>query len=164
MVRQPIPNLGFDDLLAQADLQNRRRQFDRLTSHLPSEMEAAIKHHRKQIKDYHAAMLAGEWETARRIKIEAHDMAVRVNHGEPGILANRDLPGYVIATRCAAKPARCRAGDSKADGPSSSRATSRWAKGRRRPLVERSVRIDLEGMFGLAAPGRPSQDFRGTRR
>jgi hypothetical protein len=115
-------------------------------------MEAAIKHHRKQIKDYHAAMLAGEWETARRIKIEAHDMAVRVNHGEPGILANRDSPGYVIATRCAATPGKVPSWGQQGrwtviiegDFTVGRKAgTGRW------PSV--SVRIDLEGMFGLAS-------------
>jgi hypothetical protein len=144
--------LGFDELLAQADQDSRKRRFDRLTSHLPSEMEAAIKHHRQQIKDYDAAMMAGEWETALKIKREAHDMAVRVNHGEPGILADRDSPGSVIATRCAAKAGTVpRWGQ---QGRWTVSVEGDFTVGRKKGAGRWSsvdVMVDLDGMFGLAS-------------
>lgn len=93
---------GFDRVLVEADAVNRQRRFDRDTGHLPGTMEKAVRFHRRQIKDHDAAMRAADIEGALAIRRQAHLMAVRVNHGDPGILAGPDAPGYVLQTRCAA--------------------------------------------------------------
>lgn len=97
-----LDQFGFNGLLQQADTDNRRHRFERASGHLPSEMEAAIRYHRQQIKAFHAAFQALDLDTAEKIKAEAYLMARRVNHGDSGILASKDAPGYVIARRCAA--------------------------------------------------------------
>jgi hypothetical protein len=127
--------IGFTGLLQQADTDNRRHRFERASAHLPREIEAAIRYHRQQIKDYHAAMQALDIDAAERINAEAHLMAVRVNHGDAGILATKDAPGYVISRRCAA-----RAGDVPMFGQEG-RFTLTVAG------VE--IRIAMDGMFGL---------------
>ena len=95
--------LGFDGLLSEAETGNRRHRLDRESAHLPGELEAAIRHHRTQIRAFHAAVQAQDFASAEKIDAEAHLMAVRENHGEPGILAGRDSPGRILGRRCAAK-------------------------------------------------------------
>jgi hypothetical protein len=130
--------LGFDDLLRQAVDANNKREFNRDSAHLPGEIEAAIRYHRTQIKAFHAAVQAADLDTADKIRDEAHMMAVKVNHGEAGILADRDSPGYVIARRCAAK-----AGKVPLFGQ----------EGRFRIGVGGvTVLIAMDGMFGLGGP------------
>jgi len=79
-------------------------------------------------------------------------MAVRVNHGEPGILANRDSPGYVIATRCAATPGKVPSWGQQ--GRWTVTIEGDFTVGRKAGAGRWSsvaVRVDLEGMFGLAS-------------
>ena len=127
--------LGFDGLLREAETGNRRHRLDRQTAHLPGDMEGAIRHHRRQIEAYHAAVQALDLAAAEKIGREARLMAVRVNHGEPGILATEDSPGRVISRRRAAKAG----------------AVPRFGQaGRFRiEIAGVPVLIALDGMFGL---------------
>lgn len=89
--------------------------------------------------------MANDLETSLRISREAHQMAVRVNKGEPGILASRDAPGCAMATRCAAK-----AGSPPLWGQ----------KGRFTIDVDgMRVRIETDGIFGLFTREEIARDF-----
>jgi hypothetical protein len=128
----------FDQLLWQADIDNERRQFNKTNAHLPAEIEEAVRFHREQIKRYHAAILVPHYEAADKIEEEAHNMAVRVNGGEPGILAGPDAPGEVLARRCQAKAGK----------------VPMWGqKGLFNVQVGSCVvQIKMDGMFGLRPP------------
>lgn len=85
---------GFDQLFEEQQ-----------SAHLPSAMEEAIPVYRGMIERHHAAMLAADEAQVKAIRKEAHRLAVKLNNGEPGILADRDTsPGYVL-TRETAAPA-----------------------------------------------------------
>lgn len=139
MQHMPPPGqLGFAELLTDAETGNRQRRFDRATAHLPGDMAEAIRFHRRQIKEHHAAIQAGDLITASTISAEAHLMAVKVNKGDRGILASDDAPGYVLARRCAAVPGKVPLFGQ--DG----RFTIEVAG---IPIL-----IELSGMFGLGGP------------
>lgn len=89
--------LGFDALLADADEANRRAAFERDFGHLPATFEAAVPYLRDLIEAHHAAMLAADVEGVMRLRKEASKLAVRLNDGEPGILAGPDAPGCKLA-------------------------------------------------------------------
>jgi hypothetical protein len=130
--------LDFIGLLEQADAVNRQLRFDRATAHLPGDLAGAIRTHRQQIKAFHAAVQANGLAAAGKISAEAHLMAVKLNHGEPGILASKDAPGYVLSRRCAAA-----AGKVPLFGQ----------QGCFRIEVSGvPVRIEMDGMFGLGGP------------
>ena len=93
--------LGFDALLADAEATNRQRSLEAQSAHLPSDMASAVAYHREQINRHHAAMLAGDFETALAIREEAHALALKLNGFEPGILAGDDAAGCQLAGRCA---------------------------------------------------------------
>jgi hypothetical protein len=105
------------------------------TAHLPSTMEEGVPYFRGLIERYNSALLAGDAETARTINNEAHDLAVKLNNGEPGILANPDSPGYVLERLTAAEPGTIpkwgQAGDFTID------------------IDGMKVRIEQDGIFGL---------------
>jgi hypothetical protein len=96
--------LGFMDLLADADTANRQRQLDKATGHLPGTMQDALPFYRGMIDRHHAAMLAADIEEAMSIREEAHDLAVKLNGGNGGILAGPDAPGSVLERETAAAP------------------------------------------------------------
>jgi hypothetical protein len=126
---------GFDGLLRQAEDANRLRRFERASGHLPSELEAAIRLHRQQIKQHDAAVRALDLAAAEAINKEAHLMAVRVNHGEAGILASKDSPGSILTTRCAARAGK----------------VPLWGQAGRFTLMVAGVPVlvAMDGMFGL---------------
>jgi hypothetical protein len=90
-------------------------------------------------------MLAADIETAMRIREEAHDLAVKLNGGKPGILANDDAPGRVLDRQSAAT-----------DG-----AVPLWGQsGEFTVAVEdMCVRIDMDGMFGIGTTFCPFPGF-----
>ncbi|KRE14321.1 hypothetical protein ASE66_13110 [Bosea sp. Root483D1] len=99
------PNqLGFDLLLAETDKANQAAALNRAIGHLPSSLEAALPYYRDFIARHHAAMLAGDGKTAIALREEAGHLALRLNHGEPGILAGPDAPGCQLADLTAAEP------------------------------------------------------------
>jgi hypothetical protein len=101
-MRQEQGQLGFDGLLAAAAEDNRKHKAERETAHLPGTMEEAIPFYRLLIRQHHAAMLAADVDTAMRLRKEASLLALRLNGGEPGILADDDSPGIVLTRETAA--------------------------------------------------------------
>ena len=95
---------GFDALLADADTDNKTRQFERETAHLPGTMEAAKAFYLHQLAQHHSAMLDNDFEKAIAIREEAHQLARKLNGNKPGIIAHEDAPGCVLAQETAATP------------------------------------------------------------
>lgn len=126
--------LGFDGILEQADEDNRRRIFERDTAHLPGTMAEALPFYRCLIEQHHAAMLAADIDETMRLREEAHNLALKLNDGEPGILAHDDAPGYVLERETAAPKG----------------TASLWGQ-QGEFIVEidgMKVRVELDGMFG----------------
>lgn len=129
--------LGFDNLLNSADRINTARVFERETGHLPATMEKALPFYRALIAAHHAAMIGGDIGGALRLRGEADKLATRLNNGEPGILANDDAPGCVLARETAA-----------ATG-----TIPQW--GQQGDFIiaigAMRVRIEMDGIFGIGA-------------
>lgn len=89
--------LGFDGLLAQPDTDNRTRHERLAYGHLPGTMEGALPFFRDLLDRHHAAMLAGDAGTVASLRKEAGNLAYKLNNYEPGILADEDAPGCVLA-------------------------------------------------------------------
>ena len=135
---QPHPDqLGFDALLADTDAINRERTEEAAHAHLPGTMEEALPYYRRLIGAHHAAMLAGDVGEVSRLRGEAHDLAYKLNGFEPGILADKDAPGYVLARLTQA-----------AEGE-----VPLWGQAGSFEVRYKSmrVRIDMEGLFGIGA-------------
>lgn len=96
--------LGFDDLLADADQQNRAHEFERETGHLPSTMNEALPFFRSLLEEHHAAMLVADIERVHALREEAKKLALRLNNGNPGIIAGEDAPGCMLERLTAAVP------------------------------------------------------------
>ncbi len=96
--------LGFDALLSDADSTNRARKFERETGHLPDTMDEALPFYRALLRRHHAAMLAANTDEVIHLKEEARKLALRLNNGEPGILASENSPGRVLSRETAATP------------------------------------------------------------
>jgi len=137
MTDHHAPQLGFDALLAEADDDNRTRKFERETAHLPRTYDEAIPFYRDLIEQNHAAMLAADVMETMRLHDEAHKLALRLNNGEPGILAHENAPGYVLERETAA----------------ASSTVPLWGQtGEFIITVDAMrVRIELEGMFGIGS-------------
>jgi hypothetical protein len=95
--------LGFADLLASADKANHLRQLEQTTSHLPSTLEQALPFYRSLIDRHHTAMLAADENETLRLRDEARKLALRLNGGDRGILADADAPGRVLERETAAR-------------------------------------------------------------
>ena len=107
--------LGFGDLLADADTANEQRQLDRATAHLPGTMAEALPFYRDMIDRHHAAMLAADIEEAMRIREDAHRLAAKLNGGTCGIIAGPEAPGCILEAETEAAPGNsCRFGDRRA--------------------------------------------------
>jgi hypothetical protein len=129
--------LGFDSFLTTADRANADRIFERETSHLPATMDDALPYYREMIAAHHAAMVGGDIEEAMRLREEAHNLATRLNDGQPGILAGDDAPGCVLERETAAQ----------AD------VVPLW--GQQGEFIvsvgAMRVRVEMDGMFGIGA-------------
>jgi hypothetical protein len=64
--------LGFDDLLRQADDDNHARRVERETAHLPSTFDEGLAFFRDLIRCHHAAMLAADADEVLSLRAEAH--------------------------------------------------------------------------------------------
>lgn len=127
--------LGFEALLCAAEGENRRRKFERETAHLPGTMAEGLPFFRRLIRQHHAAMFAADAEAAMALRKEAERLALRLNGGEPGILAGEDSPGRVLARQTAAAPG----------------AVPLWGQ-EGEFLLDLSgmrVRVEMEGLFGI---------------
>jgi len=109
--------------------------FENQTAHLPAAMQEAVPYFWQLIERNNAAMRACDFELAAKLSEEAHDLAVKLNNGEIGILADDDSPGYVLERETAAPsgtvPQWGQTGDFiiEVDGM--------------------KVRIEMEGIFGI---------------
>lgn len=137
MTNSHSEQIGFDALLADADSENRARKFERETAHLPDNYDEAIPYYRTLIAQNHAAMLSANAEESRRLHDEARKLAIRLNDGEPGILAHEDAPGYVLERETAAISGH----------------VPRWGQTGDFMITVNDirVRIELEGMFGIGS-------------
>lgn len=129
--------IGFDALLADAETDNRARKFERETAHLPDTFAEAIPFYRDLIEQNHAAMLAADVDETMRLHEEAHKLALRLNSGEPGIIANDDAPGCVLERETAA----------------ASGTVPLWGQIGDFIIIVDTMRvhIELEGMFGIGS-------------
>jgi len=136
-MRQDTGQLGFDGLLAAAAEDNRKRKTERETAHLPGTMEEAIPFYRLLIRQHHAAVLAADADKVTQLRREAKNLALRLNDGEPGILAHEDAPGYVLARESAAP----------------SGTVPLWGQDGDFIITvgKMRVRIELDGLFGIAS-------------
>ena len=128
--------LGFDALLITAAVDNRQRKLELACAHLPGAMDEAVPFLRAAIDRHHAAMLAGDARMVERLREEAHQLAVKLNNYEPGILADDDAPGYVL-DRLTSAPE----GTVPLWGQSGSFIVS---------CAGMRVRIEMDGLFGIA--------------
>lgn len=139
MSRHAIPEvqLGFDALMEKADAENVARRFDREAGHLPSSYDAAIPFYRGLIERHHAAMVAADIEETFRLREEAHRLALRLNGGKLGILADDDSPGNVLRRETAAP----------------GNAVPLWGQEGDFLVITGTmrVRIVMNGMFGIAS-------------
>src|SRR5690606_33603075 len=101
-MRQDTGQLGFDALLSAAAEDNRKRKTERETAHLPGTMAEAIPYYRLLIRQPHAAVLAADADKVTQLRREADLLALRLNDGEPGILAHEGAPGRVLTRETAA--------------------------------------------------------------
>ncbi|SMD15103.1 hypothetical protein [Rhizobium sp. RU36D] len=127
--------LGFDSFLADAETINKAAAFERTHGHLPATMDKALPYYRGLIERHHTSMLAGDLEAALALREEANELALRLNNGEPGILAGPDAPGCMLARLSAAETGTV---------PLWGQVGSFIIKVR---LMR--VRIDMDGMFGI---------------
>jgi hypothetical protein len=108
-------------------------------------MEKALPYHRLQIRQHHAAMLAGDIDSAMRIRKEAGQLARKINQGDPGILAHDDAPDYVLPRRCTAP-----------DG-----TVPLWGQ-RGAFIIEAAglrAHVEMDGMFGIGCTAMPFPGF-----
>lgn len=140
MTRRNAPNpnqLGFDDLLAQAETDNRMRTEREAHAHLPGTMEDALPYFRALLERHHAAMVDGDLDAVNRLRGEAHDLAYKLNNFEPGILADEDAPGYVLARLTHAQEGQ----------------VPLWGQTGSFEIRHKTmrVRIEMEGLLGICA-------------
>lgn len=108
-------------------------------------MDEAVPFFRDLIERHHAAMLAADADEITRLRDEAHKLALRLNKGEPGILAGPDAPGCMLARLTLA-----------GEG-----AVPLWGQGGSFivTLGRMRVLIEMDGMFGISAPYCTWMDF-----
>lgn len=129
--------LGFDDLLSQADVDNKARTDRKAYGHLPGTMEEALPFFRKLIDQHHAAMLAGDSGAVMRLREEADNLAYKLNNYENGILADEDAPGCVLRRLVRAE-----------DG-----VIPLWGQPGSFEICHKSmrVRIEIDGLYSIGA-------------
>ncbi|NLS20616.1 hypothetical protein HGP16_29290 [Rhizobium sp. P40RR-XXII] len=136
---------GFDSLLIEAETVNRQAALEKRFAHLPGTMDEALPVYRDIIKRHHAAMLAGNTETTLQLREEAHDLALRLNNGEPGILAGPDAPGCMLERLTVADN-----GIVPLWGQTGSFIIE---------VQGMNVRIDMDGIFGIGSQYSPWMNF-----
>jgi hypothetical protein len=137
--------LGFDSLLIDAEAVNRAHRFEKAHGHLPGTMKEAVPFYRDLIDRHHSSMLDGDHDTVIEIRGEASKLALKLNRGNPGILAGPEAPGCMLALLTAAP-----------DG-----VVPLWGQDGSF-IIETNgmpVRIELEGMFGIGACYMPWLNF-----
>ncbi|WPZ34531.1 hypothetical protein T8K17_00015 [Thalassobaculum sp. OXR-137] len=129
--------LGFDMFLNEAEAANAALRLARETEHLPGDYADAIPFYQSLIERHNAAMLADDEATVMHLRKEACNLARKLNGGEPGILADENAPGYVIARETAAP-----AGSVPLWGQTGTVVVD---------VEGMQVRVELDGMFGIGS-------------
>lgn len=129
--------LGFDTLLSEADTSNRTRNEQKAYGHLPDRMEKAVPFLRDLIARHHIAMLEGDATKVATLRKEAGNLAYKLNNYDPGILADDDAPGCVLARLTRAEEG----------------APLFWGQAGSFEVVHKKmrVRIDMDGIYGIGA-------------
>lgn len=129
--------LGFDALLKETETANRLRAELQAHAHLPGSMEEALPFFRALLNQHHAAMLAGELDSAMRLRSDAHELAYKLNGYDAGILVDEGSSGYALDTLTAASPG----------------IVPIWGQSGSFEVVVASmrVRIEMDGLFGVGA-------------
>lgn len=102
---------------------------------MPGTFPEALPYYHALLDKHHAAMLAADVDETMRLREEADTLALRLNHGDPGILAGPDAPGCALARETAATPG----------------SVPLWGqKGSFIVTVSGArVRIEIDGIFGI---------------
>ncbi len=132
-----MTQLGFADLLTEADTANGRRQLEKATAHLPGAMAEALPFYRRMIERHHAAMSAADIDKAMSIREDAHRLAAKLNGGTCGIIAGPEAPGCILERESAAAP-----GSFPLWGQAGDFTVTVGAM---------RVRIEMKGMFGIGS-------------
>ena len=133
----PTRQFGFDALLFDAEQANHARKMEQKYAHLPSTMADAVPFLWELLDEHHAAMVAGLADETMWCREEARNLAVHLNGGRAGILADEASPGCVLARETSAAP-----GTVPAWGQKGSFIVT---------VAGMRVRIEIEGVFGLFA-------------
>lgn len=143
--RSQPEQLGFGDLLAEAEHSNETRKQELATAHLPGNVENALPFFRALIGRHHAAMLAADLTTVMALREEARLLATKLNKFEPGIMADDNAPGCVLDRETRAVPG----------------AVPLWGQSGAFEITvcDMRVHIDLDGIFGIGAPFMPWHGF-----
>ena len=102
----PTRQLGLTALLREAEATNQARRFEQATAHLPATMREGIAYYRGLLRRHHAAVLAGDEAGAKRLQEEARLLALKLNGGERGYLADESAPGCILQRRTAERPGK----------------------------------------------------------
>ncbi|NEV75910.1 hypothetical protein DYI24_02475 [Rhodopseudomonas sp. BR0C11] len=137
MTARSSEQLGFGELLAEAERQNDHQQQRREAAHLPDTLEKAVPYMRGLIDRHHAAMLEADEAKAMALRAEADLLANKLNAFEPGILAGPDAPGCILD-----RETRAREDEVPLWGQSGCFEIT---------VLDMRARIELEGIFGIAS-------------
>ncbi len=112
--------------------------FERQTAHLPGTVAEAIPFYKQLLERHHAAFIAGDIDLASAIATEAENLAIRLNGGRFGFLADEDSSGRVLERDTAA-----------ADGQ-----VPLWGQCGTFIVTPPGVRVrvDMAGLFGIDFP------------
>jgi hypothetical protein len=129
--------LGFNNLLDEAEEANTMRTLAKELAHLPGSMEEALPFFRALMARHHAAMLAGFESEAMALREEADRLATKLNNYEPGIIAGDNAPGCVLERLTRAE-----------DG-----TVPLWGQTGVFEITHGSMRVQIEmdGIFGVAS-------------
>lgn len=105
------------------------------SAHLPADIGDGVAVYGRMIEQFHAAMMQSDLETAEKVHDEAHRLAVKLNGGNPGIIAGDNSPGSVLARETAAEGA----------------AVPLWGQVGSFTITVQGMpaRIDMGGIFGV---------------
>jgi hypothetical protein len=92
----------LEQIVDEARDANRKAEIDAKTAHLPGDWPTALEFYRNLTLSFNDAMLAGDVPETERLYNEAHDLAVKLNGGDGGIVAHADAPAYVLMRETAA--------------------------------------------------------------
>ncbi len=126
--------LGFDSLLADADEENDRKAFAKVTAHLPATWDEGLPFFHDLLQRHHAAMLRADENEVIRLQGEAEDLAAKLNGGTTfGMCAE-----YGSGTRLEAETA-------------ASEGVPLWGQAGNFLLDHEgmAVRIEMHGLFGI---------------